>query len=318
MMTTGSTLARAVLPPLVPLVVVVAGAELVVRLGWVEAYLLPPPSRVAASLAADWPELSAAAANTAVAAVTGFAASAVVGVAAAVGLASSGWVRRAFYPYASSSRPCPIVAVAPLLVIWVGYGLPTAIASAFIVSVFPVVANALAGLLSTDPALRDLFRLYGASPAATLLKLRLPAALPSILTGLRVAGGLAVIGAIVGEFIGGNGSLGDVITSALTQQRNAKVFAAVLLASLLGLGCSGDQLASRLALRNWHASGARTIGKDSPTKGTKDAKKSNAWLFFLLRVLRALRGRVFPTRGSARSAPRGRRSAACRGRPSGA
>ena len=251
----GASVARAVLPPLVPLVAVLAAAELAERLGWVEAYLLPPPSRIAASLAADWPELSDALANTAVASVAGFALSAVVGVAAAVGLASSAWVRRAFYPYAVFFQTVPIVAIAPVLVIWVGYGMPTAIASAFIVSVFPVIANALAGLLATDPALHDLFRLYGASPAATLFKLRLPVALPSILTGLRVAGGLAVIGAIVGEFIGGNGSLGDVITSALTQQRNAKVFAAVLLASLLGLALFGlISLASRLALRNWHAS----------------------------------------------------------------
>jgi NitT/TauT family transport system permease protein len=247
--------ARAALPPLVPLVVVLVGAELVVRLGWVEAFLLPPPSRIARSLADDWPELSRAMVNTAVASIVGFAMSTVVGVAAAVGLASSTWVRRAFYPYAVFFQTVPIVAIAPLLVIWVGYGMPTAIASAFIVSVFPVVANALAGLLATDPALRDLFRLYGASPTATLFKLRLPGALPSILTGLRVAGGLAVIGAIVGEFIGGNGSLGDVITSALTQQRNAKVFAAVVLASLLGLALFGAiNLASRVALRNWHAS----------------------------------------------------------------
>ncbi|MDB5294476.1 MAG: transporter permease [Phycisphaerales bacterium] len=250
-----SLLIRHVLPPLVPLVAVLAGAELAVRLGWVESYLLPPPTAVARSLAADWRELSRATVNTAVAAAAGFALSAVVGVAAAVGLASSAWARRAFYPYAVFFQTVPIVAVAPLLVIWVGYGLPTAAAAAFIVSLFPVVANALAGLRATDPALLDLFRLYGAGRAATLLKLRLPAALPQVLTGLRVAGGLAVIGAIVGEFIGGNGSLGDVITSALTQQRNAKVFAAVLLASLLGLGLFGAiNAASRLALRNWHAS----------------------------------------------------------------
>ena len=111
------------------------------------------------------------------------------------------------------------------------------VASAFIVSIFPVIANTLDGILSTDPALRDLFRLYGASRSATLWKLRFPAALPQILTGLRIAGGLAVIGAIVGEFIGGQG-LGSVVDVARTQQRTDKVFAAVLLASALGTSYS--------------------------------------------------------------------------------
>jgi NitT/TauT family transport system permease protein len=250
-----AAVARVVLPPVVTLAVVLAVWDLSVRLGFVAAFLLPPPAAVAESLADDWPELSRAATNTAAAALGGFAMSAVVGVAVAVLLSSSVWARRALYPYTVFFQTVPIVAIAPLLVIWAGYGLPTARWSAFIVSVFPVIANALAGLTSTDPALRDLFKLYGAGPVALLLKLRLPAALPNVLTGLRVAGGLSVIGAIVGEFIGGSGSLGDVIVAALPQQRNAKVFAAVLLASLLGLALFGlTSLASRLALRNWHAS----------------------------------------------------------------
>jgi NitT/TauT family transport system permease protein len=128
------------------------------------------------------------------------------------------------------------------------------IASAFICSIFPVIANTLNGIQSTDPALRDLFRLYGASTMVTLFKLRFPAALPQILTGLRVSAGLAVIGAIVGEFIGGQG-LGSVVDVARTQQRTDKVFAAVLLASVLGLGLFGViNLISALTLRHWHAS----------------------------------------------------------------
>lgn len=248
-------LAAAVLPPVVPFIVVVLGMELVVRFGWVPEYLLPRPSNVAASLRDDWPELWRGTLNTAAGAAVGFALSALVGIAAAVALSSGRWVRRAFYPYAVFFQTVPIVAVAPLLVIWVGYGLPTAIASAFIASVFPVVANTLAGLRATDPALVDLFRLYGATRADTLWKLRLPAALPYVLTGLRIAGGLAVIGSIVGEFVGGRGSLGDTITSAVTLQRNEKVFAAVLLAALLGLALfAAVDVASRLALRHWHAS----------------------------------------------------------------
>ncbi len=175
-----------------------------------------------------------------------------VGLLAAIALASSRWVERAFYPYAIFFQIVPIVAIAPLLVIWFGYGLRAVIAAAFIVSVFPVIANSLAGLLSVDPALRDLFRLYGASGWARLTKLSLPWALPNVLTGLRIAAGLAVIGAIVGEFVGGGG-LGVVVLEAMRQQRTDLVFAAVLHAAALGLALfAAVNLVSRFALRRWH------------------------------------------------------------------
>ena len=117
----------------------------------------------------------------------------ILGVAIAVLLSSSRAVQKALYPYAVFFQTVPIVAIAPLLVIWFGYGLQTVIASSFIVSIFPVIANTLTGLISTEPALREMFQLYGASPTVTLFKLRFPAALPQIFTGLRVAAGLAVI-----------------------------------------------------------------------------------------------------------------------------
>jgi NitT/TauT family transport system permease protein len=202
-------------------------------------------------------ELFAALWKTSQAALAGFALSTVAGIAAAVFLSSSKTIQRAFYPYAVFFQTVPVIAIAPLLVIWFGYGIRTVIASAFVVSIFPVIANTLTGILSTDPALRDLFQLYGASPLRTLFQLRFPAALPQILTGLRIAGGLAVIGAIVGEFIGGQG-LGSVVDVARTQQRVDKVFAAVLLASVLGLALFGlVNAVSWLTLRRWHASESR-------------------------------------------------------------
>jgi NitT/TauT family transport system permease protein len=245
---------RLLLPPLVPLVLLLGLQEMAVRLGWVREFLVPAPSNVYWMMKENKVELSTALLWTSAGALAGFGLSVVVGLAAGVLLASSRWVQRAFYPYAVFFQTVPIIAIAPLLVIWIGYGLPTVIASAFIVSVFPVIANTLTGLLSTDPALRDMFRLYRAGPMATLVKLRLPAALPNILTGLRIAAGLAVIGAVVGEFITGGG-LGGIVTVALTQQAVDKVFAAVLLASLLGLALfAAINLASWLALRRWHAS----------------------------------------------------------------
>lgn len=243
-----------VLPPLIPLVVVIALMEVAVRQGWVAAYLVPTPTAILRAMVESRVELAQAFLKTSAGALLGFGLSTVGGVATAVLLSSSRAIQRSFYPYAVFFQTVPIIAIAPLLVIWFGYGMRTVVASAFVVSIFPVIANTLTGLLSTDPALRDLFRLYGASGRVTLFKLRFPAALPQILTGLRIASGLAVIGAIVGEFIGGEG-LGSVVDVARTQQRVDKVFAAVLLASVLGLALFGlINLISALTLRRWHAS----------------------------------------------------------------
>ena len=245
---------RRALPAAIPFVVVICAVEWLVRAGWIRAFLVPPPSAIFHTLTVDWRELLTALGKTSAGAMLGFVLSSVCGIAIAVFLSSSRAIQQAFYPYAVFFQTVPIIAIAPLLVIWFGYGMQTVVAAAFIVSIFPVIANTLDGILSTDPALRDLFRLYGASSAVTLWKLRIPAALPQILTGLRIAGGLAVIGAIVGEFIGGQG-LGSVIDIARTQQRTDKVFAAVLLASVLGLVLFGVvNLLSWVVLRNWHAS----------------------------------------------------------------
>ena len=245
---------KRVLPPLSPLLLVVALMEISVRQGWVAAYLVPTPTAIVTAMIESRGELGEAFLKTSAAALLGFALSTFGGVAIAVLLSSSRTIQRSFYPYAVFFQTVPIIAIAPLLVIWFGYGMRTVVASAFVVSIFPVIANTLTGILSTDPALRDLFRLYGASGRVTLFKLRFPAALPQILTGLRVASGLAVIGAIVGEFIGGEG-LGSVVDVARTQQRVDKVFAAVLLASVLGLALFGlINVISALTLRRWHAS----------------------------------------------------------------
>lgn len=245
---------KSAIPALIPLVVIVLAAEAAVREGLVKAYLVPTPSSVFLAIVHNRDELGQALFKTSAAALIGFALSALGGIATAVFLSSSRSIQRAFYPYAVFFQTVPVIAIAPLLVIWFGYGMRTVIASAFVVSIFPVIANTLSGILSTDPNLRDLFRLYGASTTVTLFKLRFPAALPQIFTGLRVAAGLAVIGAIVGEFIGGQG-LGSVVDVARTQQRVDKVFAAVLLASVLGLALFAlINLASYLALRRWHAS----------------------------------------------------------------
>jgi NitT/TauT family transport system permease protein len=245
------------LPPAATFVVVVLAIEVGIRVLHPPGYLVCPPSVVLATLVRDGAELWNAALMTATAAFLGFALSCVAGILIAIGLSSARWVQRALYPYAIFFQTVPVVAIAPLLVIWIGYGVPTVVASAFIVSVFPVIANTLTGLLSTDPALLDLFRLYGARRLTTLVKLRGPMALPGIIAGMRVAAGLAVIGAVIGEFITGGG-IGGVIDSARTQQRVDKVFAGILLASVVGLMFFvAINLLSYLALRRWHPSERR-------------------------------------------------------------
>ena len=202
---------RSVIPALIPLLLVIAAAELAVRYGLVKSYLVPAPSSVLRAMIESRVELFGALLTTSVSALVGFLLSTVAGIAIAVFLSSSRAIQRAFYPYAVFFQTVPIIAIAPLLVIWFGYGTRTVVASAFVVSIFPVIANTLSGILSTEPALLDLFRLYGASTLVTLFKLRFPAALPQILTGLRVASGLAVIPARLSASSSSGQGLGSVV-----------------------------------------------------------------------------------------------------------
>jgi NitT/TauT family transport system permease protein len=247
------------LPPVIVLVGVVLAWDAAVQVFSLPAYLLPRPWAVMRSMVENTDRLLPSLGWTAMAAISGFVASTLIGVLIAILLSSSSFLRRAFYPYTVFFQTVPIVAIAPMLIIWVGFWIKPVVVCAFIVSVFPVIANTLIGLLSTDPALVDLFRLYGARPIAGLWKLRLPSALPSILTGLRIAAGLAVIGTVVAEFsvgeIVGAVGLGVRIMSATKQSETDFAFAAVLLASLLGLAMFGAvNLLGHFALRRWHVS----------------------------------------------------------------
>lgn len=250
---------KRVLPPLVALVVFLALWELGCRALGVAEYLLPTPSAIAGALRDDFTALRRGFVTTATATLAGFALSVVLGVAAGVVLASSRLVERAVYPYVVLLQTVPIIAIAPMLVIWFGPGLRAATLAAFIVSVFPIIANTITGIRSVDPALLDLFRLYRAGRIQRLVKLELPSALPNVFTGMRIAAGLSVIGTIVGEFVAGfddgDAGLGIKILVANKQLRTDLSFAAVGVASALGLvmfvvvGAIGARLT-----RRWHAS----------------------------------------------------------------
>jgi NitT/TauT family transport system permease protein len=228
-----------VLAPVVTFIAVTAAWELAVRLLGVPAFLVPQPTAVLAAAWTDAAQLAGALVTTAEGALAGLLLSLGFGTLAGVILSRSRLLELALYPYALFLQTVPIVAVAPLLVLWFGPGLRAVSVSAFIVSVFPVIANTLAGLRSVDPRLTDLFRLCGASRRDHLFKLALPSAIPSMTTGWRVASGLAVIGALVGEFVAGfsegSAGLGITVLAAYRQLRTDLLFAAVILASLLGL-----------------------------------------------------------------------------------
>jgi NitT/TauT family transport system permease protein len=245
-----------ILPPIVVFVVGVWVMQKFLEWRNVPKFLLPRPTDVWIFIRDRHNELFASSWKTAQAALLGFSASAIVGIFIAILLSTSKWIQRAFYPYTVFFQTVPVVVIAPMLVIWFGAGLKSVAVCAFIVSVFPVIANTLAGMLAVDPALRDLFRLYGAKSLAVLFKLRLPSALPNIVIGLRIAAGLAVIGTIVGEFVAGiieeNPGLGIRVIEAEKFGKTDEVFAVVLAASLLGLAmlCAVN-IFGYLVLRRW-------------------------------------------------------------------
>ena len=153
--------------------------------------------------------------------------------------AQSRWVRRMLYPYTLLLQTVPIIAIAPLILMWVGAGTPAVTLIAFIISLAPIIANTTQGLISVDENLVHLFLMHNASPAQMLFKLRLPHAVPSLFVGIRIASGIAVIGAITGELYAGSsrvgeGGLGYSILYASSQLQTDYLFALVLAATVLG------------------------------------------------------------------------------------
>ncbi len=202
--------------------------------GWLNSSLFPPPQAVVTALAENASEFSTALGESAKAMAAGFALSVVIGLSLSVLLTLFRPLKQAVLPFAVFFQTIPIIAIAPLLVIYFGFGLPTVVASTMLVSVFPIIANSVVALSATSEQELELFRLYRASRWMTFYRLRLPAAYLGIYTGLQISAGLAVIGAVAGEFVAGGG-LGAMIDSARTQQRIDIVFAALLCLSGLGL-----------------------------------------------------------------------------------
>ena len=210
-----------------------------VRVLAVQAFLFPSPGQVSQAFWQQRHVLLSACSLTGGAALAGLILSILIGTLVAVLFSQSDWLRYGFYPYAIFLQTVPIVAIAPLLVMWFGYGPRGVIAVAFILSLFPIIANVTVGMISISRGLEELFLLGKANRWQRLMKLQLPHAIPHLVTGVKTSSGLSVIGAIVGEFFVGYGGegfgLGYLIRSWAESYRTDALFAAVLLSALLGV-----------------------------------------------------------------------------------
>jgi len=251
-----------ILAPAAVGVVFLALWEAVVRGAGIAPYILPAPSAIAQSLWVDGPSLMGSLLVTLRITLAALAAAALIGGAIALLFSRSRLLELSLFPYAVILQVTPIVAIAPLIIIWVREPFLALLVCAWIVAFFPIVSNTTVGLNSADRNLLELFRLYGASPGQTLLYLRLPTALPYFLAGLRISGGLALIGAVVAEFVAGTGGaetgLAFRILEAGYRLAIPRLFAALFLLSLTGIVIYLLlDLLSRHLLRRWHES-ART------------------------------------------------------------
>jgi NitT/TauT family transport system permease protein len=213
--------------------------EAAVDLFGIKSYLIPSPAKVGRAIAQNGPELGGAMLLTAGAAVCGLALSLLTGALISFAFSQSRIIQRSFYPYAIFLQTVPIVAIAPLIILWFGSGFLSVVIVAFILSLFPIITNGTAGLTTVDRDLIDLFEVNNASRAEVLIKLRLPNSVPYFVTGVKTSSGLSVIGAIVGEFFAGYGTdrfgLGYLIVFTAGQLKTAYLFAAILASALLGL-----------------------------------------------------------------------------------
>jgi NitT/TauT family transport system permease protein len=244
--------------PIIVLLLGLAVWEAVVRIKNIPPYVLPGPGLILETLVADWALLFQSLLVTLATTVEGFLLAAIGGVGLAVLFNQSRLLEYSLYPYAVILQVTPIVAIAPLLLIYLPQH-AAVLACAWIVAFFPVLANTTLGLHSVDRNLAELFALYGASRSQILWNLKLPSALPYMLGGLRIAGGLSLIGAVVAEIAAGSAGAGSGLAYRIAESgyrlNIPRMFAALLLLSVAGIAIFYVlSLVNYLALRRWHES----------------------------------------------------------------
>ena len=238
--------------------------DLAVRINGLPPYILPGPGLVLSTVVADWPILWGSLLSTLETTFAGLALAVIGGVGLAIAFNQSRLIEHSFYPYAVILQVTPVVAIAPLLLIYLPQQ-AAVLACAWIVAFFPVLANTTLGLNSVDHNLADLFRLYRASRWQMLWELKLPAALPQMLAGVKIAGGLSLIGAVVAEIAAGSAGAGSGLAFRIAESgyrlNIPRMFAALLLLSVAGIVIFFLlSTLTHLALRRWHES---AVGRES-------------------------------------------------------
>ncbi len=256
----GARWLRFAAPVLVGAFILVLWHALVV-LNEIPVYIVPSPASVFETLVRDWGLLSDSLIVTLQVTGAALLAAVILGVALSVLFVQSRIVEASLLPYAVILQVTPLVAIAPLIIIWTDEPRTALVICATVASIFPVITNTTIGLRSVDPGLLDLFRMHGATRSQTLMRLRFPSAAPYFFAGLRVAAALALIGAVVAEFVAGTGGtrsgLAYQILQAGLQLNIPRLFAALILITASGIALFlGVSLLSRLVLRRWHESEA--------------------------------------------------------------
>ena len=254
-----TSVARRVVYPGVVAVVLLAGWQGLVSGLKLPPYLVPSPLLMFQTLVADWASLGAALLTTLKITLLSFAVATVAGVVISFLFVQSRQIETALFPYAVLLQVTPIVAVAPLIIIWVKDPTASLVLCAALVALFPIISNTTLGLRSIDPDLQSYFAMNRASRLQTLLRLRIPSALPYFFGGLRISSGLALIGAVVAEFVAGTGGaatgLAYQILMSGYQLNIPRMFAALLLISLAGVVLFVAMAwLTKIALGSWHAS----------------------------------------------------------------
>ena len=240
--------------PLIFLFLLVICWDLAIRLLKIPPYQVPAPKDVIITLWQDWPKLLAEAVPTTIATVEGFILSALFGIPMAMLIVGSRTVESYVYPLLVFSQSIPKIAIAPLFVVWFGFGMMPKVLSAFLLGFFPVVVSAVQGFKSVEPDMLDLARAMEANRLQIFRMVSFPHALPAIFSGLKVSVTLAVVGAVVGEFVGSNSGLGFVLQRSIGNFELPTMFAALVVLSLIGVILFWLlDVIERLAIP-WHAS----------------------------------------------------------------
>ncbi|MEZ5826216.1 MAG: ABC transporter permease [Geminicoccaceae bacterium] len=251
-----------ILAPLAIGVLLLAGWEALVHLRELPPYILPAPSLIATTMIAEWSSLWPSLMITLQITTIALLVAIVGGGGLAILFSMSRLVELSLFPYAVILQVTPVVAIAPLLLIYIDNTLLVVIIVAWIVAFFPILSNTTLGLNSADHNLRSLFELYGASPWQTLRFLRIPSAMPYFLGGLRIAGGLSLIGAVVAEYVAGTSGTGTGLAFRILEAgyrlQIPKMFAALVLLAMTGIAIFlFFSTISHLALRSWHESAVK-------------------------------------------------------------